>query len=100
MRILARILVIPISVLAIGGCGSSHQVTTGYFNMPTLELAVEKEHEKSAVRTLCRRTGDQTAECSYPFVEHENHGNVLCCIRFATVKVTISSDGRSYTPNY
>jgi hypothetical protein len=42
MRILTRILVISISALAIGGCGSS-QSNTGYFNMHTLADAVANE---------------------------------------------------------
>jgi len=89
-----------IIALTLAGCGSSHQATTGYFNMPTLAKAVAQENVEngkaalpSRHEELCILTGKQTAECQFPVI-HLGASEVSAEKR--TVKVTISSDGKSY----
>ena len=103
MRLPAVACLSVVSMLA--GCGSSHQATTGYFNMRTLAEAVAQENVangKAALPSrheeLCILTGKQTAECQFPVIDPESIGAGSSEVRSkkVTVKVTISSDGKSY----
>jgi len=94
-------------LLGIAGCGSSHQATTGYFNMRALAEAVAQENVEngnaalpSRHEELCIRTGKQTAECQFPVfpnIDQNGEGKPeFGPPKKRTVKVTISSDGKSY----
>jgi len=87
--------------LTLAGCGSSSHPATGYFNMRTLADAVAQENVSthaaipSRHEELCIRTGKQTAECQFP-VLHTESGASEMGVEKRTVKVTISTDGKSY----
>jgi hypothetical protein len=92
-----------IVVLLAAGCGSSHP--NGYFNMHKLAEAVAQEKlqnpepEGPAIPTrheeLCILTGKQTAECQFPVLRFDQ-GASESRVEKRTVKVTISTDGKSY----
>jgi hypothetical protein len=91
--------------IAAWGCGSSSG-TSGYFNMHKLAEAVAQEalHDGGPVAVpsrheeLCIRTGKQTAECQYPVLNVPPGTRALSesNIEKRTVRLTISSDGKSY----